>query len=398
MKKNILFVDDELNILKGLQRSLRPLRPLWDMEFAEGAQNALRLLEHQVFDVIVSDMRMPEMDGADLLKIVQEKYPTMVRIILSGHSDQEITLQSIKTAHQYLSKPCEKEVLVTAITRSCTLRDHLDDQRLRDLLGRIHTMPSIPRLYARIKEVLQSPGASIANAGEIIAKDMGMTAKVLQLVNSSFFGMPCHVSGAKEAVVLLGMDVIKTLVLSIEVFSGSKHAVAVIPVEKIHAHCLRTGAIAHTIAGLEKMDKKKSDNAVMASILHDLGKLLLAEHFTDDYRKVTALQQEKSIPVYDAEKEIFGVTHAEVGAYILGLWGLPESIIAGIAFHHCPSKFTAKEFEICGIVHVAELMEHHEQRQPAGWERLTGLDADYMEKLGLAGKIPLWRDYLRGIS
>ncbi len=396
MKKNILFVDDEPNILKGLQRSLRPLRASWDMEFAEGAKNALALMEQQRFDVIVSDMRMPDMDGAALLKIVQEKYPMMVRIVLSGHSDLEMTMKSVKAAHQYLSKPCEKDMLIIAITRACALKDHLNDKKLQDLLGRINTMPSIPSLYARIMEVIQSPETSLAEVGEIIAKDMGMTAKVLQLVNSSFFAMPRKISSAKEAVAFLGMDVMKTLVLSIEVFSMSKNALSVIPVEKIHEHCLRTGVIAHKICELEKMEKEKSENAMMASFLHDLGKLLLAEHFTQEYQKVVTLHQQNAIPVHDAEKQVFGVTHGEVGAYLLGLWGLPESIITGIAFHHCPSGFPANEFELCGIVHVAELMEHHEQQQPAGWDRLRGLDTDYMEKLGLSGRIPLWRDYLRG--
>ncbi|MBU2453622.1 MAG: HDOD domain-containing protein, partial [Proteobacteria bacterium] len=219
MKRRILFVDDELNILKGLQRSLRPLRQYWDMEFSEGAVNALELLEKQSFDVIVSDMRMPQMDGATLLKIVQEKYPTMVRIVLSGYSDQEMTMKSVKSAHQYLSKPCDKKVLITAITRACSLQDLLNKKPLQHLLGGIESMPSIPALYAQIMEELRSAEASTASVGKIIAKDMGMTAKVLQLVNSSFFGIPRHISNVTEAVVMLGMDVVKSLVLGIEVFS-----------------------------------------------------------------------------------------------------------------------------------------------------------------------------------
>lgn len=395
MKRQILFVDDEPNILKGLQRSLRPLRKYWDMTFSEGAENALKLLEKESFDVIVSDMRMPEMDGSQLLAIVQEKYPAMVRIILSGHADQEMIMNSVKSAHQYLSKPCEKKVLVTTITRSCALRDLLNKKVLRDLLGGIQTMPSIPSLYARIMEELQSPDASVASVGEIISKDMGMTAKVLQLVNSSFFGIVRHISNAQEAVTLLGIDVVKTLVLGIEVFSTFKNASSVISVDNIHDHCVRTGVIAKEIAFLEKMNKEKTDNAMIASILHDLGKLLLAEHFTDDYKTVMEITHQKGVPVFEVEKEIFGVTHAEVGAYILGLWGLPETIIEGIAFHHTPAKFIAKEFELCGLIHVGELMEYHEKHQPGSWEKLNGLDCDYMEKVGVSDRILLWRDYLQ---
>lgn len=396
MKHRILFVDDEPNILKGLQRSLRPFRIYWDMEFAEGAVNALAMMEQQAFDVIVSDMQMPGMDGAALLKIVQEKFPMMARIILSGHSDQEMTMKSVKTAHQYLSKPCEKETLITAITRTLGLKTLLNKKPLQTLLGKIQTMPSMPALYARIMDAVKDPGISIADIGQIIEKDMGMTAKLLQLVNSSFFSIPRHIGSAREALDLLGLDVVKTLVLSIDVFSRSNYAISVIPVKKIHAHCLKTGDIALKIAGLEKMSREKSENAMMASFLHDLGKLLLAEYFPDDYTSAIRMQKENSIKIQDAEKEIFGVTHAEVGAYLLGLWGLPESIIAGIAYHHSPSVFVGKELEICGLIHIAELMAYHEELMPGRWDRLNGIDAAYVDSIGLSGKISLWRDYLRG--
>ncbi len=392
MKKQILFVDDEPNILKGLQRSLRPLRKYWDMKFAEGGANALQVLEEKQYDVIVSDMRMPEMDGAKLLSIVQEKYPMMVRIILSGHSDQEMILQSVKSAHQYLSKPCEKKLLVTAITRSCSLNDLLGKEELQQLLGGIKTMPSIPALYTKIMNELSNEDASVASIGDIIAQDMGMTAKVLQLVNSSFFGMPRHISNAQEAVVLLGIDVVKGLVLGIEVFSTfSKSTMSIISVDKIHDHCVKTGMKAKKIAEIENMDKKLADNAMIASILHDLGKLLMAEHFFDKYSEAVQLATEKDISVFQAETEIFGVSHAEVGAYILGLWGLPTEIIEGIAFHHYPSKYFGKDFSICGLLHVADIIDHH---LTGNEQNLIGVDQAYVDKFDLEPKIPVWRETL----
>ncbi len=396
MKRRILFVDDEVNILKGLQRSLRPLRKYWDMAFAEGGENALDSLEKEPFDVIVSDMRMPEMDGAKLMGIVQKKYPKMVRIILSGHSDHEMIMRSVKLAHQYLTKPCEKKLLVTAITQACSLRDILNHEKLTTMLGSIETMPSLPVMYSQILEELGSEDASAESVGKIISKDIGMTAKVLQLVNSSFFGMPRHISDAKEAVVLLGFDIVKTLVLGIEVFSKfSEKALSIVSVEKIYDHSVKTGGIAKQIAILEGMDKKVIDDVMIASILHDLGKLILAQYFTDKYKEVMELVQKKFIPIFKAEKEVLGVTHAEVGAYLLGLWGLPDKIIEGIAFHHQPSRFAGREFSICDVVHVAELMEHHERKQPGAWQSLTGLDTDHAETLGILEKIPLWRDSLQ---
>lgn len=396
MKQRILFVDDESNILKGLQRSLRPLRNQWEMTFAKSAASALECLEKGPFDVIVSDMRMPQMDGAQLLEKVQEKYPMMVRIILSGHSDQEMAMKFVKSAHQYLSKPCEKQVLIDAITRACFLRNTLNQKSLQYVVSGIDAIPILPALYTQIMAELNSKDASAASVGEIITKDIGMTAKVLQLVNSSFFGMPQHVANPMEAVIFLGIDVVKTLVLSIEVFAAlQERTLSILPVKKIYDHCVRTGVIAKKIAVIEKMSKEESDNAMIAGILHDLGRLLLAENFPDEYQEVMEKVKKDQQEVHVAELAILGVTHAQIGAYLLGLWGLPDNIVEGIAFHHNPSDGIAKKFDLCGLLHVANLIEHHEQILPNGWDHLIGVDTHYLDQYNLAKRIPLWRDFLR---
>ena len=396
MKQHILFVDDEPNILKGLQRSLRPLRKCWDMSFVESGRAALEKLEEKAFDVIISDMRMPEMDGAQLLQQVQKSYPMMVRIILSGHSDQELIMKSVKSAHQYLSKPCEKETLINAVNRACSLKALMNKKSLQLVISGIDTMPILPSLYSRIMAELRSNSASTAGVGDIISQDVGMTAKVLQLVNSSFFGVPRHVASPAEAVVLLGIDVVKTLILSIEVFSEYRQrTLSLIPVSRVYEHCVKTGVIAKKIAEMEKKDKETSENAMISGLLHDLGRLLLAENFPEDYQEVMDLVKQEQCGIHEAELEILGVTHAEIGGYLLSLWGLPDNIIEGVTFHHTPSACIAEGFDLCGIVHVANLIEYHERVQPGVWENLVGLDQKYIEKQGLTGRIFLWRDNLR---
>ncbi|MCG8616216.1 MAG: response regulator [Desulfobacterales bacterium] len=396
MKQRILFVDDEPNILKGLQRSLRPLRKVWEMAFVDSGAAALDMLESNEFHVIISDMRMPEMDGAQLLRKVQKRWPTMVRIILSGHSDQELIMKSVKSAHQYLSKPCEKQTLVNAINRACSLKALMNKKSLQLVISGIDTMPILPSLYNRIMDELNSAEASTAGIGEIIARDVGMTAKVLQLVNSSFFGMPRHVASPSEAVVLLGIDVVKTLILSIEVFSEyRKSTLSIIPVSKVYEHCVRTGVIAKKIARMEKKSKEAQDNAMIAGILHDLGRLLLAENFPEDYQEVMDHIRLNQCLVHEGELEVLGVTHGEIGGYLLSLWGLPDDIVEGVAYHHAPSACIADGFALCGVIHAADLMERHERLQPGAWETLTGLDNRYMAKQGLNDRIPMWRDRLR---
>lgn len=396
MKKRILFVDDEVKILRGTKRMLRPFREQWEMGFVQGAENALKVLEKKTYEVIVSDMRMPEMDGAQLLQIVKEKYPKMVRIILSGHSDQELIMKSVKSAHQYLSKPCEKQQLLTAITRSISLRKLMGQPVLLDLLGGIETMPSLPSLYTRVMEELQSSSASASSVGKIISEDMGMTAKVLQLVNSSFFGTAGHISNVRDAVVMLGIDIVKTLVLGIEVFSkASSSALSVISIDQMQAHSTETGAIAKSIATVEKMGRENIDYATISGILHDLGKLLFLEYFPDQYKDVIAAVQADKISYYQAEMKIFGVSHAQTGAYLLGLWGFPDPVVEAVALHHYPCGNTSDTFDLCGVIHLADLMEYHERSQPGTWEQLGGADETYLQTHHLRDRVMLWRDSIQ---
>ncbi len=193
-KKRVLFVDDEPKILEGLRRMLRPLRNEWEMSFVNSGQEALDILAQQPFDVIVTDMRMPAMNGAELLHEVRKRYPHMVRFVLSGQASQETMLRSIGPMHQYLSKPCDSGILKSTLTRSCQLRSILSNEKLHNLVSRIDWLPSLPSLYIEMVEELQKPEASTKILGKLISKDIAMSAKILQLVNSAFFGVRQHIS------------------------------------------------------------------------------------------------------------------------------------------------------------------------------------------------------------
>jgi len=372
------------------------MRTKWDMQFADRADKALKLMEDSTFDVIVTDMRMPDMDGAALLECVQIRYPMVVRIILSGFSDLESVMKSVKSAHQYLAKPCEKTTLINAVTMACRLRDKVACEPIKKLLGGINTVPSPPAIYAEIIAALKSGDASSAGIGQIISRDVGMSAKILQLINSSFFGTGRRVADPEEAVVVLGIDMVKTLVLAVEVFSRfERRTLAVLPIEKINEHCLVTGVIAGQIARAEKLGKETMDDAVVSGLLHDIGKMILAAYYPEEYRGVIKLVKTEKIMVHEAEIQVFSVSHAEVGGYLLSLWGLPDDIVSGVAFHHSPDQAGRDRFNVCGIIHVADLMEKHERVMPGQWETLTGVDTQYLDRLNLTNRIPLWRDNLR---
>ncbi len=343
--RRILFVDDEINVLQGLKRMLRKMRYEWDTEYAKNGEEALDFMSKTPFDVVVSDMRMPRMDGVELLGTVMEQYPETVRIILSGHSDREMIMKTVKCTHQFLVKPCDAETVRYTIERACKLQDLLRDEKLKKIVAGIKDLPSLPSLYGMIVEEMQSPDASIKKVGEIIAQDVSMSAKVLQIVNSAYFGLPRKLTDPQQAAVYLGIETLKALVLSIHVFSSfTKEAESFgLSFEEMWRHSLMVARLAKEIARSEKAEMKAVEESFISGILHDIGKLILLK-IPHQYRKVKDFVEITGGSYLDGEYAVLKTSHAELGAYLLGLWGLPDSVVETIAFHHEPSKLIENIF------------------------------------------------------
>ncbi len=393
MKRRILFVDDEAMVLQGLQRMLRAKRDDWDMQFANGGPEALAALADRPADLVVSDMRMPGMSGAQLLREVSRRYPQTVRFVLSGHSDTELVLQCVGTAHQFLSKPCDAETLKTAITRAFALNDILQENGLRQLVTQLASVPSPPTIYNRLHEQLALPDASVEKVGRIIGDDPAMTVRILQLVNSAFFGLSRKICSPTEAATLLGMETIKALVLWTHIFSGQSSPDLRRLADEVSRHSLLTAQLARQIIEWEEGDNGTKESAMTAGLLHDVGKLILAFNCPAQYRQATLLAAQERISSWEAESRIFGTTHAEVGAYLLGLWGLPFDLVEAVAFHHAPSRGGNRAVSGLAAVHIADVLQH--ETQPASRVQQSALDQGYLESLGLSSRIGQWRDALK---
>ena len=390
--KQILFVDDESKLLDGLKRSLRPMRHEWNMTFVSSGAEALKALEQAPFDVVVSDMRMPGMDGAQLLNEVQQRYPQIVRIVLSGHSDQEMIYQSIAATHQYLAKPCESELLRVAVMRACALRELLGNGSLRRLVTGMQQIPSQPALYAEIRREAESKNASIGTIGAIVSKDMGMTAKILQLVNSAYFGLRGTVSTAEQAVNLLGLDTVQALVLTVHVFSqftlthGSRFNM-----DRLWEASMETGSLARAIAKAEQAPALVIDQSYTAGLLHDVGMLVLAANVQARYEATLKTAHERGIPLWEVERQEFGASHAEIGANLLGLWGLGDSIVEAVTFHHHPSDCVGNTFSPLTAVHVANVLQQELSQQATGGIP-SQIDFTYLDKIHMTNRLPHWRE------
>ncbi len=390
--KKLLFVDDEPKVLQGLQRQLHAMRNEWNMNFVGGGQQALDFMAGNPVDVVISDMIMPGMDGSQLLTEVAKRHSGTVRIVLSGHADREAVLRLVGPAHQYLAKPCNAEELRTAIARAVALRDLLGNEHLKQLATRIKCLPSLPALHHQLTAEFQKDDPSMERIGEIISRDVGMTAKILQLVNSSFFGLPQPINKTFDAVMYLGLTTVRSLVMSLQVFSQfDPKLLHNFSLDALAQHCWMTGVVAGRVAQTEQKEMKMRDQCFLAGLLHDTGQLILATGLPEEYASVLNTAKTQNLPVAQAEKEHFGATHADVGAYLLGLWGLPDPIIEAVAMHHCPSLCVVPGFSPVIAVHVADAFVH-EQSGISTELPVPVIDMAHLTRLGLADRIETWRN------
>lgn len=389
-KLSVLFVDDEPRILQGLRRMLHSMRQQWDMTFVSSGRQGLEVFTQKPVDVVVTDMRMPGMNGVELLTAVQQRYPQTVRIVLSGHPDKDLILKSVSAAHQYLSKPCDAEQLIATVTRSCSLNALLTKETVRQIVARMDSLPSLPSLYTQIMAEVRSSDVSMQKVGRIVARDPAMSAKILQLVNSSFFGLPRRIADPVHAVNLLGLETIKALVLTAEIFSifDSRNLPAGY-IEDLWQHSLCTGDLAVRIAKSESLNKVSQDHSQMAGLLHDVGKLVLAAWLPDDYAAVLKRVADEPRQGYiTIEEIILGVTHAEVGAYLLGLWGLPDPIVDAVLHHHAPA---GQAFDPLAAVCVADMLVNGRVSAECPEEFPAGSDAGYLAGIQWPQKARTWQ-------
>jgi HD-like signal output (HDOD) protein len=376
--KKVLFVDDDPGVLGGLRRMLHSQRHQWDMTFANGGDAALDLLSASAFDVVVTDMRMPGVDGAELLANLRERHPATVRIILSGHTELAGTLRSVPVAHQFLSKPCEAAVLVQSVERACALEDRLQDPALRRLLGEMSYLPSPSRVVLELNDALGRQDAQLDDIAAIIERDPAMSAKLLQLVNSAFFGLAHSVVRVRDAVTYLGVDIVRSLAVAVGSFQSLPDGPASASwVEQLQHHGLEVARLAQRIAPSEH-----AQDAFAAGLLHDVGLLALAVSLPEaleELRLASATPEQWD----DLELELLGATHAEIGAYLLTLWGIPYGVVEAVANHHRAPALGTTELDAVHATYIADQMLGAAFPQNMACDRRAALDPSYVQALGV---------------
>jgi HD-like signal output (HDOD) protein len=330
------------------------------------------------------------------LELVKARFPRTVRIILSGQSDRETILRSVGPSHQYLSKPCDLDELKQRLARAFALRDLLDNPHLKEVIGQLKAVPSLPALYVAVTRALRSPETPITKIGDLIAQDMGMCAKVLQLANSAFFGLSCHVSSPQQAVTLIGVENLKALVLSVQVFSDLGGQLTR-DLGFLWDHSMTTASFARTIAREELSPCGVVEDAFTAGLLHDVGRLVLASAFGAEYQKVLKRAAEPGARLARCEAEAFGCTHNGVGAYLLGLWGLTDSIVEAVAWHHQPALAKPTSFSALIAVHAGDYYDNLLHIHPSS-DETSAMDEPLLTQLGLQQQLAPWEKACREVA
>lgn len=395
--RRILFVDDDALILRSMERVLR--RPAqesgWELCFATDGEAALEEMTRSPVEVLLADANMAKMSGATLLRKVQERDPAVVRILLSGHTGLDVLRMALPYAHQFLPKPCDGRLLKSTLDSACGLRGLLARPEMRQLVGSSNELPSAPRTFIELSNALANPSTSARAVSEIIERDIGISARVLQLVSSAFYGLPRAVTSISGAVAYLGVEVIKAIVLSVEVsrMFPLTQSIPDFSVDALRQQGMRASQFAKRILGHEP----GGDVLLVAGLLQDTGQLVLASRAPSRFGVALSTASAQKQPLQEVETGLFGASHAEIGAYLLGLWGLPQRVVSAVANHLEPQRMGGRVFDAATALYVANLLVV-DPDVPALEEvplHTIALDLAFLRVVGVAHQLDEWRRLAR---
>ncbi len=390
-RRKVLFVEDDPQVLSATRMLMRRRRE-WELTYCASGQEALRALEATAFDVVVTDLRMPTMDGAELLARVREKWPQTMRVIVSGGCDNATILRTLPVAHQFVSKPYEVDDLIGLVERSARLRSLLEDSAARALAGSLDKLPSVPQTYLELTQAAGSSSASAGDLSKIIEKDPAMAAKVLQLVNSAYFGLPQKISSINQAVAYLGVELLKGLALSARVFTATAaFAPKGFSVDRLQEHSLLTARLA------KRFCAGKSELAFTGGLMHGVGQLILAQCMTEKFGQTLEAAKAERRPLAEVERERLGLDHAQAGAFLLGSWGLPFKVVEAVAFHLEPGEVSEEGCVELAAVYVANRFAAA-LRDRAPLPADPQLDLLFLARARVRELLPQWRSLAEGVS
>lgn len=330
MRPHVLFVDDEPMALAALGNRLRRFRGKWEISFCTTGEEALQRMAVLAPSVVIADLGMPGMDGNALLHRVQQEHPHAVRIALSGQIATDAATRALSVAHQYLSKPCDVEQVVEVVARRERLESLFGNPEVVSIVAASPTLPPAPRTYAKLTALLAVARWSLDDIVTVVEADAVLTAKLIQVAASPFFGFRRPIASVREAVRVLGVTMVQRLALGLE--AAQDFPPIPFDVLDVDEHARHASKVAARTA--ELAPKELAMDAYVAGLVHDLGRLVLAITRPDVLREVRRAAPDDEATQLDLERVRLGFGHPELGAALLALWGLPCEIVNAVMLHH----------------------------------------------------------------
>lgn len=397
--RRILFVGEDTSLAEQF-RQAGGAADGWMVDWARTAKEALSFLAAEAVSAVVAQSRLPDFSGGEFLDAVMFNQPQVTRILRFRLIASRENLRGMGQTHHLLREPCDASTLLRLLQRMDAMQKRLPNPALPALLAKMRHLPSPPHLYFQVVNEMASDGASVERVGELIARDPAATAKLLQLANSAAFGLQVRITQPLEAVNYLGFEMTKALLLVAHSFSFFEEIPAVrIFLEQFWSHSLNVGRCARQIAETETADQEVAGQAFSAGLLHDVGKLLFAANLPQEFGEILALAQLQRLHPWEIETQILGASHAELGAYMLGIWNLPVAFVEAVAWHHCPTRGSnhLSTFAPLTAVHVANVLDH-EPRAESAHALKPEVDLAYLQSLGCAGRLVDWRQSCQGFE
>jgi len=391
MKNTILLAGDDQPLWRELKEYCGRAESAWAPTFAKTEAEATHAATSGEYGAVVADVELAGGNGVDFLDLMMHRQPQAVRIVISDVNDSQNTLKCIGKGHYHLLKPCGVKELLEAIEQTAAPGTWQPSAAAQALIARMRRIPSPPTTYFQILTEMRSPNAWLERIGDLIAQDPAITAKVLQLANSAVFGLRLEVSHPRDAVIYIGLEATKALVLLAHTFSAfDRIPVAGFSVEALWRHSVVCGRLARRLATLECEDQRLAEEAFGAGLLHDIGKLLFAANLPDLFRQALSRAESQHRKLWEVEQEVFGVTHAEMGACLLGIWGLPASLVEAVALHHRPVAPAGGGFCTLTAVHAGNVLAHEAWPGKSASAR-EEFNMGYLAALKLGDRLDQWR-------
>ena len=386
-----MVVADDARELASLKDSFAEIEGAWEVQYYSSREAAVSYLDEQTIEIVFAELTAGPLAGTHFLHEVWKRCPKAARFLLGSGMESEVMVECVLGAHQFVEKPLDAFTLKNLLDRTQAINRLIQNPNVQTLVSRMRTLPSRPSVSLEIMKELRSRNASAQVVGELIAKDLSISSKLIQVVNSAYYGWARQVSEPGDAVILLGMEATASLVLSIESFAKfDKIKPLYFSIDEVWRHSQRVAHTSKMIAETISGDSVVVKDAFTAGLLHDIGKLALALNFEEQYRNAIGIAEKNNLSTCQAEMQIFGACHPEAGAYLLSVWGLPISIIEAVASHHQPARDLRAPFSAATAVHLAERFAHEEELKRRNASDIQA-DLDYAPELNLQPQMDILR-------